>query len=96
MARRCPVTNKATAFGNNVSHANNKTRRRFLPNIQNASFMSEALGRMISLRLSTTGIRTVEFHGGIDAYLQRTSSLKLKGELAQLKKVISRRLEAKA
>ncbi len=91
MARRCPITQKTTAFGNNVSHANNKTRRRFLPNMQQASFMSDALGRMVHLRLSTTGIRTIEFHGGIDAYLQRTSATKLNSELSQLKKVLSSR-----
>lgn len=96
MAKRCAITGKGVMTGNNVSHANNRTRRRFLPNIQEASFMSEALGRMVRLKLTTRGIRTVEFHGGLDAFLTRTPLRKLDTELSRLKKTIARRLEAKA
>jgi large subunit ribosomal protein L28 len=94
MSRRCAISGKAVLYGNNVSHANNKSRRRFLPNLQETSFMSEALGRMVRLRLSTNAIRTVEFHGGIDAYLTTSSSLKLTPELVRLKKIIQRLTKA--
>ena len=92
MSRRCAVSGKAVLYGNNVSHANNKSRRRFLPNLQETSFMSESLGRMVRMRLSTNAIRTVEFHGGLDAFLTQTSSLKLTPELIRLKKIIQKRL----
>jgi large subunit ribosomal protein L28 len=95
MARRCPITGKGVMSGNNVSHANNKTRRRFLPNLQETSFMSEALGHMVQLRLSTRAIRTIEFHGGLDAYLVKSSSLKLTGDILKLKKAVQKRLAAK-
>ncbi|MBM3632815.1 MAG: 50S ribosomal protein L28 [Alphaproteobacteria bacterium] len=94
MSRRCAISGKAVLYGNNVSHANNKSRRRFLPNLQETSFMSEALGRLVRLRLSTNAIRTVEFHGGIDAYLTTSSSLKLTPELVRLKKIIQRLTKA--
>lgn len=96
MARRCEVTGKGVLTGNNVSHANNKTRRRFLPNLQETSLMSEALGRMVRLRLTTNGIRTIEFHGGLDAFLVRTPAAKLGPKVAALKKTIMVRMEAKA
>jgi large subunit ribosomal protein L28 len=94
MSKRCAISGKAVLYGNNVSHANNKSRRRFLPNLQETSFMSEALGRLVRLRLSTNAIRTVEFHGGLDAYLTTTSSLKLTPELVRLKKIIQRHAAA--
>lgn len=90
MARRCGISGKAVLYGNNVSHAKNKSRRRFLPNLQEASFMSESLGRMVRLRLSTNAIRTVEFHGGLDAFLTQASSLKLAPDLVRLKKTIKK------
>ena len=90
MARRCGISGKAVLYGNNVSHAKNKSRRRFLPNLQEASFMSESLGRMVRLRLSTNAIRTVEFHGGLDAFLTEASSLKLAPDLVRLKKTIKK------
>lgn len=96
MSRRCPISSKAVLYGNNVSHANNKSRRRFLPNLQETSFMSEALGRMVRLRLSTNAIRTVEFHGGLDAYLTTCSSLKLTPELLRLKKIIQKHVTTPA
>ena len=69
MARRCELTGKSVMTGNNVSHANNRTRRRFLPNLQQASMLSEALGKTVSFRISAAAIRTVEKRGGIDAFL---------------------------
>ena len=94
MSRRCEVSGKAVMYGNNVSHANNKTRRRFLPNLQEISLTSEALGRIVRMRLSTNAIRTIEFHGGLDAYLLKSSSLKLTPVLNKLKKIIHKRTTA--
>ncbi|WP_010302971.1 50S ribosomal protein L28 [Candidatus Odyssella thessalonicensis] len=93
MARRCAISKKGVLSGNNVSHANNKTRRRFLPNLQNVSLMSEALGRAVSMRLSTNAIRTIEHHGGLDAYLLKVSSVNLDPKVAKLKKIISKTVE---
>ena len=89
MARRCDFTGKGVQTGNNVSHANNKTRRRFLPNMQNASLMSDALGGPVRLRLSTRAIRTIEKRGGLDAFLLSTPAAKL-GKTAR---TIKRRIE---
>ena len=88
MARRCEVTGKGVMTGNNVSHANNKTKRRFLPNLQRASFLSEKLGRMVQIKVSTNGIRTVESKGGIDAFLIKTPSSQLGQSARKLKKQI--------
>ena len=90
MARRCAITGKAVQSGNNVSHSNRKTRRRFLPNLQVTSMMSDALGQPVRLRLTTNGIRTVEHNGGIDAYLKSTADTKLTPELRRLKRRIER------
>ena len=76
--------------GNNVSHANNKTRRRFLPNLQISSVMSEALGQTIRMRLSTHAIRTIEHNGGIDAYLLSMNASKLTVRGQELKRKITR------
>ena len=90
MARRCMITNKGVMSGNNVSHANNKTRRRFLPNLQNVSFISTALG-LVHLRVSTSAIRTIEHNGGLDNFLITTSNLKLSTEARQLKRRVLNR-----
>ena len=90
MARRCDITGKGVLTGNNVSHANNKTRRRYLPNLQQASFFSDVLGTAVQMRLTTNGIRTVEHNGGLDAFLLGTPNRKLAGEALVLKRRISR------
>ena len=90
MARRCPITGKGVMTGNNVSHANNRTRRRFLPNLQETSVMSDALGRPVRLRVSTNGLRTIEHRGGIDAFLRKARSIDLTPELRRLKRRIAR------
>jgi large subunit ribosomal protein L28 len=90
MSRRCQITGKGVLSGNNVSHANNKTRRRFLPNIQNASLLSEVLGQQISFRVSTRGLRTVEHNGGIDAFLLGTPNSKLPADALVVKRRILR------
>jgi len=90
MARRCDFTGKGVQAGNNVSHAHNKTRRRFLPNMQKASLLSDALGQMVQLRLSTRAIRTIEKRGGIDAYLLSTPASKLGKTARDLKRRVKR------
>ncbi len=89
MARRCAVTGKGVMFGNNVSHANNKTRRRFLPNLQETALLSDVLGRMVRLRLSTNAIRTIEHKGGLDAFLLDAKNEVLSDDARRLKKVIT-------
>lgn len=69
MARRCELTGKSVMSGNNVSHAHNKTRRRYLPNIQRLSIFSEVLDRPVRLKVSAKAIRTVEHAGGLDNFL---------------------------
>ena len=90
MSRRCSITGKGVLAGNNVSHAHNKTRRRFLPNIQKTTLLSDALGQAISLRLSTNAIRTIEKNGGLDAYLLSTSNDKLTDDAKRLKRRIKK------
>lgn len=96
MSRRCEITGKGVQVGNNVSHANNKTRRRFLPNLQVTSMLSDALGVGVTLRLSANGIRTVEHNGGIDAYLLGSSAAKLTPEARRLKRRVELALARKA
>src|SRR5579859_6431665 len=93
MSRRCFITGKGALIGNNVSHANNKTRRRFLPNRQATSVLSYALGHAVRLRLSDNGIRTIEYNGGLDAFLLDTADSKLTVDARALKRRI---LQAKA
>lgn len=95
MSRRCDLTGKGVLSGNNVSHANNKTRRRFLPNLQVTSLLSDTLGAEVRMRLSTRAIRTVEHNGGIDAYLLSTPNTKLTEEGRALKRRIERAREKK-
>ena len=96
MSRRCVITGKGVLTGNNVSHANNKTRRRFLPNLQESSFWSEILAAPVKLRLSTNGIRTVEHNGGLDAFLLGTPDRKLTEDAIVLKRRLERTQAAKA
>ena len=90
MSRHCQITGKGVLTGNNVSHANNKTRRRFLPNLQETSLLSDVLGHAVRLRLSTRAIRTVERNGGIDAFLLDTPDAKLSADAVALKRRIDR------
>ena len=96
MARRCELTGKGVLTGNNVSHSNIKTRRRFLPNLQMASLHSEALGRPVRLRISTSALRTVEAKGGIDNFLLQSRDGNLSLRARRLKRTISRRQAASA
>jgi large subunit ribosomal protein L28 len=96
MSRHCQITGKGVLSGNNVSHANNKTRRRFLPNLQETSLLSDVLGSAVRMRLSTRAIRTVEHNGGIDAFLLSTSNGKLPADALTLKRRILRARARKA
>lgn len=95
MARRCAVTGKGVMTGNNVSHANNKTRRRFLPNLQETSVLSDALGQTVRLRVSTRGLKTIEHKGGLDAWLMSTPDAKLTTETRRLKRRVAKALAAR-
>ncbi len=90
MSRRCQMTGKGVLTGNNVSHANNKTRRRYLPNLQETSLVSDALGTQVRVRVSTRALRTIEHNGGLDAFLIGTPNRDLPEEAKVLKRRILR------
>ncbi|GGA62090.1 50S ribosomal protein L28 [Nitratireductor aestuarii] len=92
MSRACELTGKAVMSGNNVSHANNKTRRRFLPNLCEVTLMSEALGQSFRLRVSANALRSVEHRGGLDAFLLKASSNDLSQRARLLKKQIAKKV----
>jgi large subunit ribosomal protein L28 len=99
MSRRCQITGKGVLTGNNVSHANNRTRRRFLPNLQETSLLSDILGSSVRMRLSTRAIRTIEHNGGIDSFLLSTPDRALTVDAKALKRRLLRaraKREAKA
>src|SRR5690606_20380309 len=91
MSRACELTGKAVMSGNNVSHANNKTRRRFLPNLQKLTLMSEALNQNIRLRVSAAGLRSVEHRGGLDGFLAKADEAELSQRARLLKKQIAKK-----
>jgi large subunit ribosomal protein L28 len=95
MSRRCPVTGKGAQVGHNVSHSNRKTKRRFLPNLQTISLLSDSVGA-VRLRLSTNAIRTIEHKGGLDAFLKGTPDRKLTPEIRRLKRRIEGAIEKRA
>ena len=88
MARRCELTGKGVMTGNNVSHAVNRTRRRFLPNLLNVSLISDALGRTVRLRISAHALRSVEHRGGLDEFLVKASDDELSPNALALKKEV--------
>lgn len=94
MARRCELTGKGVMTGNNVSHALNRTRRRFLPNLLNVTLISDALGRTVKLRISAHALRSVEHRGGLDAFLLKASDDELSVNAQGLKKEIRATLAA--
>jgi large subunit ribosomal protein L28 len=95
MGRRCDITGKGVLTGNNVSHAHNKTRRRFLPNLQSRRLMSDALGTGVKLRVSSNGLRTVEKKGGLDAFLLNTADRNLTETALRLKRRVRGAIEAR-
>lgn len=88
MSRRCVVTGKGVQTGNNVSHAMNKTRRRWLPNLQVVAVYSDVLKRSFQLKVSTRGLRTIEHKGGLDAFVTDTAKTKLDPALRPIKKLV--------
>ena len=92
MTRCCEVTGKSVMTGNNVSHAHNKTRRRFLPNLQVTSLFSEALGKMVRLRISSQALRTIEHKGGLDVFLVAAKDIQLSDNMRRVKKRIKKAL----
>ena len=88
MSMKCQLTGKTYLSGNNVSHAKNRSKRRFLPNLHNVSFTSDKLRKSIQLKVAASTIRTVEKKGGLDEYLLKTSNAKLPTEALKLKKQI--------
>ena len=92
MGRTCQLTGKKPQFGHNVSHSNAKTNRRFVPNIQKVALQSEALGRDVTIRISTRALRTVQKKGGLDAFLLQTADAKLPEEALRLKRAVKRQL----
>ncbi len=96
MSRRCEMTGKGVLTGNNVSHANNKSRRRFLPNLQEQSLLSDVLGASVRVRLTTHALRTIEHNGGLDSFLLGTPNRSLPEEAQSLKRRILRAQAKKA
>ena len=94
MARRCDLTGKGVMTGNNVSHAHNRTRRRFLPNLQDVTVMSDILGSKYSMRVAARTLRTIEHKGGLDKYLLETANGKLTDEAQTIKRKIKKVIEA--
>ncbi len=96
MSRRCELTGKAPVTGNNVSHANNKTKRRFLPNLHEVSLQSDALGRSFRMRVSSSALRTVDHRGGLDAFLARARDAELSETALKIKRDIAKAAAATA
>lgn len=96
MSRACELTGKAVQYGNNVSHANNKTRRRFLPNLSAVTLISDALGQRFRLRVSASGLRSVEHRGGLDAFLVKADESDLSQRARLLKRQIAKKLAGDA
>ncbi len=96
MSRVCELTGKGPMSGNNVSHANNKTRRRFLPNLNDVSLQSQALGRVFKLRISAAALRTVDHRGGLDAFLAKEKDVNLSARALKIKKDVARSTDTAA
>ena len=96
MSRRCEFTGKGPMSGNNVSHANNKTRRRFLPNLNDVTLQSETLGRAVKFRISAHALRSVDHRGGLDAFLAKAKDDELSANALKVKKEIAKAQAANA
>lgn len=96
MSRRCELTAKGPQVGHRVSHSNIKTKRRFLPNLVNVTFLSDALGRSVRLRVSTNALKSVDHNGGLDAFLLKANVATLSPKAADLKRQIEKKKLAAA
>ena len=94
MSRVCELTGKGVMVGNNVSHANNKSKRRFLPNLNNATLISEALGRSVRFRITPHALRSVEHNGGLDNFLLKAKPDQLSLKAQRLRREIAKKKEA--
>ena len=94
MARRCSITGKAVMTGHNVSHSNRRTRRRFLPNLQNVTFRSAVIGD-VRMRVTANAVRTIEHNGGLDSYLLDTPNSRLSADSLVLKKRLQKQMASK-
>ena len=96
MSRRCELTAKGPQTGHKVSHSNIKTKRRFLPNLCNVTFISDVLGRNVRLRVSTNAIKTVDHRGGFDAFMRKAKAAELSPRALELKRAIEKKTDAAA
>jgi len=96
MSWRCDLTGKKPLVGHKVSHSNDKTKRRFLPNLRNVTLISDALGRRIRLRVSANALKTVDHRGGLDAFLLKAKDDELAPRVLELKRQILKKRDAKA
>jgi large subunit ribosomal protein L28 len=96
MARRCELSGKGVLTGNNVSHAKNRSRRRFLPNLNNVTLVSESLGRSFSFKIAASTLRTVDHRGGLDAYLLKARDTELSPSALKVKKEVVKHAETAA
>lgn len=94
MSRVCELTGKGPMSGNNVSHANNKTKRRFLPNLNDVTLLSDVLGQSFKLRISAAALRSVDHRGGLDAYLAKAKNDQLSARALKIKKAIEKKAVA--
>ena len=94
MSRRCELTGKGWQAGNKVSHANNKTRTRFMPNLCQVSLMSDVMGLSYNMRISAIALKSVEHAGGLDAFLLKAKTDQLSDKLAKLKRSVAKKVEA--
>ncbi|MFN3209811.1 MAG: 50S ribosomal protein L28 [Roseovarius sp.] len=96
MSRRCELTGKGPMVGNNSSHANNKTKRRYLPNLNDVTLQSETLGRGIKLRITAAALRSVDHRGGLDGFLAKAKDIELSDRALKVKKEIAKAQAANA
>jgi large subunit ribosomal protein L28 len=96
MSRRCELTGVGPMVGNNVSHANNKTKRRFLPALATTALQSDALGQSFRLKISNAALRTLDFRGGLDAFLVKAKDETLSDRALKIKKQVKAKLAAAA
>jgi large subunit ribosomal protein L28 len=94
MSRRCELTGKGPQTGHKVSHSNRKTKRRFLPNLCNVTFISDALDRSVKLRVSANALKSVDHRGGLDAFLMKAKDEELSAEARNLKREIEKKRAA--
>jgi large subunit ribosomal protein L28 len=90
MSRVCELSGKGPMVGNNVSHANNRSKRRFLPNLQDVTLISDALGRSFKLRISSSALRSVDHRGGLDAFLAKSNDSDLSAKALKIKKDVAK------